>query len=143
MEILILTILFILLLKRVKETPSDVSKKIWYKKTLEWVDQLKMKSYDHSIMLWSCVMTLIVVIFLIGFYVYIGCLINIKAITILSALKILSCLNLTWLGISECESLLSCNIEDYKFHRASYLFSVIVDYAYYLSTIYMIINYVV
>lgn len=143
MKILILAILFVLLLKRVKDTPKYVSKKVWCKEILEWTEKLKTPSYrceiNDMVMLLTIGTFLITQLLLIALCVYIGCLINNTVIIILSALKVSSCLITVWLDMSEFKSVLSCNIEDYKFHRVASLFSVIVDYAYYPLAIYMLI----
>ena len=143
MKILVLTILFILLFCRIKNTPAMLSKKLYRNKMQKCIDKNKksLKDLDEEhqelLKLWAIIFVWGLEILFIIFYMVLGTKLGTTYMIILSALQVFTCF---YSGIKQANiSVFSQNIEDFKFYRWYFLFNVILDYMYYPVAIYMLL----
>jgi len=142
MKILALTILFVLLFCRVKNTPKMLSKKLYMKKIQELIEKnqkslVNMGEYQEEGKVAALIMTWILELFFIIFYIVLGTKLGTTYMLILSALQVFTCL---YSGIKQANmSAFSDKVEDFKFYRWYFLFNVILDYMYYPVAIYMLL----
>jgi len=142
MKILALTILFVLLFCRVKNTPKMLSKKLYMKKIQELIEKnqkslVNMGEYQEEGKVAALIMTWILELFFIIFYIVLGTKLGTTYMLILSALQVFTCL---YSGIKQANmSAFSDKVEDFKFYRWYFLFNVISDYMYYPVAIYMLL----
>lgn len=148
MKILALTILFILAFLRVRNTPCALSKTLWKNKMIKqlknnekqnggkpYSDEMQDEMQGATILL-----TFLIELFLIIFYIVLGNKIGTTEFIIMSALQVFTCLWCLCVNISEFKSAFSYNVEDHKFHRFQLLFNLILDYVYYPYAIYMLLK---
>lgn len=144
MKIIALAILFLLLLHRIKNTPRELSKKLWLKNIRKIKLELKEKEEQITDLVKSLTffLTLLFELFLIIFYAVLGCSIGTTLFIILSALQILTCVIAMRTSIKEFNSVfeLEAEINDKQFHRWIFLFNIVLDYIYYPLTIYMLLK---
>ena len=144
MKILALTILFILLFFRIKGTPNTLSKTLWRNKMMKSIEKMKVAynnnppsdDYQGGVVL----LTFLIELFLVIFYIVLGSSIGTTEFIILSALQVFTCFWNFGTEISEFKTAFSYNIDDYKFHRFKCLFNLILDYIYYPLAIYMLLK---
>jgi len=142
MKILALTILFVLLFCRDKNTPKMLSKKLYMKKIQELIEKnqkslVNMGEYQEEGKVAALIMTWILELFFIIFYIVLGTKLGTTYMLILSALQVFTCL---YSGIKQANmSAFSDKVEDFKFYRWYFLFNVILDYMYYPVAIYMLL----
>ena len=144
MKILALTILFILLFFRIKGTPNTLSKTLWRNKMMKSIEKMKVAynnnppsdDYQGGVVL----LTFLIELFLVIFYIVLGSSIGTTEFIILSALQVFTCFWNFGTEISEFKNALSYNIDDHKFHRFKLLFNLILDYIYYPLAIYMLLK---
>lgn len=144
MKILALTILFILVFLRIKNTPSALSKTLWKNKMIKQLkkneEQNNGKPYSDEMQGATILLTFLIELFLIIFYIVLGNKIGTTEFIIMSALQVFTCLWCLWVNISEVKSAFSYNVEDHKFHRFQLLFNLVLDYIYYPYAIYMLLK---
>ena len=144
MKILALTILFILAFLKVKNTPSALSKTVWKNKMIKQLknneEQNNGKPYSDEMQGAIILLTFLIELFLIIFYIVLGNKIGTTEFIIMSALQVFTCLWCLWVNISEVKSAFSYNVEDHKFHRFQLLFNLVLDYIYYPYAIYMLLK---
>ena len=144
MKILALTILFILLFFRIKGTPYALSKTLWRNKMMKSIEKMKVAynnnppsdDYQGGVVL----LTFLIELFLVIFYIVLGSSIGTTEFIILSALQVFTCFWNFGTEISEFKNAFSYNIDDHKFHRFKFLFNLILDYIYYPLAIYMLLK---
>lgn len=144
MKILALTILFILMFFRIKDTPSALSKTLWRKRMIKQLTKNKENNNGEppSDAVQSVAITLMLFmdLFLIIFYIVLGNKIGTTEFIVMSALQVFTCLWSLGVNLSEVKTAFSYNIEDFKFHRFQLLFNVVLDYIYYPWAIYMLLK---
>lgn len=144
MKILALTILFILMLFRIKGTPSALSKTLWGKKMIKQLAKNQANNNGKPIsdaMQGGAILTVFFIeLFLIIFYIVLGNNIGTTAFIVMSALQVFTCLWSLSVNLSESKTAFSYNIDDFKFHRFQLLFNVVLDYIYYPWAIYMLLK---
>lgn len=143
MKIFILTVVFILLLFRIKGIPTALSKTLWKKKMLKTIEEnkfLNIKPLSEDSVNLAILILLLFELLLIIFYIVTGNLIDVKIISILTVLKITISLYSIKLTTHCIKNIYSTNIEDFNFHRIYGLLSVIVDYVYYILVICILLN---
>lgn len=144
MKILALTILFVLAFLSVKSTPCALSKTLWKNKRIKQLknneEQNGGEPYSDEIQGAVILITFLVELFLIIFYIVLGNKIGTTEFIIMSALQVFTCLWELCVDISEFKSAFSYNIEDHKFHRFQLLFNLVLDYIYYPYAIYMLLK---
>lgn len=147
MKILALTILFILIFFRIKDTPSALSKTLWRKRMIKLIKQLaKSKENNNGEPLSDTLQGVAILIvfftelFLIIFYIALGNKIGTTEFIVMSALQVFTCLWSLGVNLSEAKTAFSYNIEDFKFHRFQLLFNAVLDYIYYPWAIYMLLK---
>lgn len=147
MKILALTILFILIFFRIKDTPSALSKTLWRKRMIKLIKQLaKSKENNNGEPLSDTLQGAAILIvffmelFLIIFYIALGNKIGTTEFIVMSALQVFTCLWSLGVNLSEAKTAFSYNIEDFKFHRFQLLFNAVLDYIYYPWAIYMLLK---
>jgi hypothetical protein len=145
LKILALVIIFILLIHRIKNTPGELSKHLYNKKIEKYIERQK-KSFepikDEKILNISKATIILcsafIELFLLIFYMILGTKIGTTEFKIMSTLKILICIY--DIRILFDGRAFSQDINDYKFNRLLNLFSVILDYVYYVSAIYILLK---
>lgn len=144
MKILALTILFILMFFRIKDTPSALSKTLWQKRMIKQLTKNKENNNGESPSDTTQGATILIVffieLFLIIFYMVLGNKIGTTEFIVMSALQMFTCLWSFGVNLSEVKTGFSYNIEDFKFHRFQLLFNVVLDYIYYPWAIYMLLK---
>ena len=144
MKILALTILFILVFLRIKNTPSELSKTLWKNKMIKQLknnkEQNNGKPYSDEMQGAAIILTFLLELFLIIFYIVLGNKIGTTEFIIMSALQVFTCLWCLCVNISEVKNAFSYNVEDHKFHRFQLLFNLVLDYIYYPYAIYMLLK---
>lgn len=144
MKILALTILFILMFFRIKDTPSALSKTLWRKKMIKQLVKNKENNNGEppsdTLQGVSILIIFFIELFLIIFYIVLGNKIGTTEFIVMSALQVLTCLWSLGVNLSEVKTAFSYNIEDFKFHRFQLLFNVVLDYIYYPWAIYMLLK---
>lgn len=141
MKIFLLVVLFILLINRIKNTPSMLSKTLYMKKMQKAIDKQKDANIDKEIegavkgaaILFALLLETLFVIF----YIVLGNKIGGTFIIVLSALQVVTCFYST--GKIFSGKVFSHNIEDFKFYRLYFLFNVALDYVYYPVAIHMLL----
>lgn len=143
LKIFILTVIFILLLFRIKNTPTAISKTIWTKKMLKNIEEnkfLSIEPFKEEAFNLAFFIIFLFELLLIIFFVITGNYIDIKIITILTVFKIVMCFYSDQI-IAEClGNIYSTDINDFKFHRIYHLLSVILDYVYYVLVILILLK---
>lgn len=144
MKILALTILFILMFFRIKGTPSVLSKTLWRKRKIKYLEKDKKSNNGEPPSDTLKGATILIVffmeLFLIIFYIVLGNKIGTTEFIVMSALQVFTCLWSLGVSLSEVKTAFSYNIEDFKFHRFQLLFNVVLDYIYYPWAIYMLLK---
>ena len=144
MKILALTIIFILLLFRIKSTPSALSKTLWRREMMKSIEKQKVANNDNppSDEFQGCVvlLTFFIELFIVIFYIALGSSIGTTEFIILSALQVFTCFWNFGAEITEFKTAFSYDIDDHKFHRFRLLFNLILDYIYYPLAIYMLLK---
>lgn len=143
LKIFILTVIFILLLFRIKNTPTAISKTIWTKKMLKNIEEnkfLSIEPFKEEAVNLAFFIIFLFELLLIIFFIITGNYIDIKIITILTVFKIVMCFYSGQI-IAEClGNIYSTDINDFKFHRIYHLLSVILDYVYYVLVILILLK---
>lgn len=142
MKILALVILILLLLHRIKTTPSNLSKKIWMERLEKSKDKLKQTEIPitDEMKNASLLIVLLMELFLIIFYAILGCSIGTTLFIILSALQITTCILTTKNCIKDFNHIFDSEANDNQFQRWFFLLNVILDYIYYPMAIYMLLK---
>ena len=129
MKILALTILFILMLFRIKGTPSALSKTLWRKRMIKQLAKNKENNngeLPNDTLQGATILTVFFMeLFLIIFYIVLGNKIGTTEFIVMSALQVFTCLWSLGVNLSEVKTAFSYNIEDFKFHRFQLLFNVV------------------
>lgn len=145
MKLFLLVVTILLLLSRIKNTPRQLSKTIYFAKLREALEKQKIekeKQGEENYKALQGVAILIVIlldIFFVIYYLLVGNRFSSDvSMLVLSALQIIT----VFITLKKTfnEKMLSENIEDYKFYRFYFLFNVILDYIYYPLTIYMLMT---
>ena len=146
MKIFILSILFVLLFFRIKGTPTVLSKRLWDKKVAKAIETNKrVKSYDstmikNTMVVAGEIITIIIELLLITFYIYVGVEIGTQEFALLSALQVVTCIYGAISSFGDMKYIYSENVNDCKFQRFYFLFNVILDYIYYPWAIYLFLK---
>lgn len=144
MKILALTILFILMFFRIKGTPSALSKTLWRKRKIKYLEKNKKSNNGEppsDTLKGATILTVFFIeLFLIIFYIVLGNRIGTTEFIVMSALQVFTCLWSLSVNLSESKTAFSYNIEDFKFHRFQSLFNMVLDYIYYPWAIYMLLK---
>lgn len=144
MKILALTILFILMIFTIKDTPILLSKTLWRKKMIRILTKNKESNngepLSNTLQGASILIFLFYELFLIIFYIVVGNKIGTTEFIVMSALQVFTCLWLIYINLTEIKTAFSYNIEDFKFHRLQRLFNFVLDYIYYPWAIYMLLK---
>ena len=108
MKILALTILFILAFLRVQNTPSALSKTLWKNKMIKQLkkneEQNNGKPYSDEMQGATIILTFLIELFLIIFYIVLGNKISTTEFIIMSALQAFTCLWSLCVDISEVKN---------------------------------------
>lgn len=144
MKILALTILFILMIFTIKDTPILLSKTLWRKKMIIILTKNKESNngepLSNTLQGASILIFLFYELFLIIFYIVVGNKIGTTEFIVMSALQVFTCLWSIYINLTEIKTAFSYNIEDFKFHRLQRLFNFVLDYIYYPLAIYMLLK---
>ena len=144
MKILALTILFILMIFTIKDTPILLSKTLWRKKMIRILTKNKESNngepLSNTLQGTSILIFLFYELFLIIFYIVVGNKIGTTEFIVMSALQVFTCLWSIYINLTEIKTAFSYNIEDFKFHRLQRLFNFVLDYIYYPLAIYMLLK---
>lgn len=144
MKILALTILFILIFFRIKDTPSALSKTLWRKRMIKQLAKSKENNngepLSDTLQGAAILIVFFMELFLIIFYIALGNKIGTTEFIVMSALQVFTCLWSLGVNLSEAKTAFSYNIEDFKFHRFQLLFNAVLDYIYYPWAIYMLLK---
>lgn len=144
MKILALTILFILMIFTIKDTPILLSKTLWRKKMIRILTKNKESNngepLSNTLQGASILIFLFYELFLIIFYIVVGNKIGTTEFIVMSALQVFTCLWSIYINLTEIKTAFSYNIEDFKFHRLQRLFNFVLDYIYYPLAIYMLLK---
>lgn len=145
MKLFLLVVTILLLLSRIKNTPRQLSKTIYFEKLRKSLENNKSIKEEQGELNYEAIkgaailITILLNIFFIIYYLLVGNKFSYDMkMFILSALQIITVFitfKKTFNG-----KLLSENIEDYDFYRFYFLFNVILDYIYYPLTIYMLMT---
>lgn len=145
MKLFLLVITILLLLSRIKNTPRQLSKTIYFEKLRKSLENNKSIKEEQGELNYEAIkgaailITILLNIFFIIYYLLVGNKFSYDMkMFILSALQIIT----VFITLKKTfnEKMLSENIEDYKFYRFYFLFNVILDYIYYPLTIYMLLK---
>lgn len=145
MKLFLLVITILLLLSRIKNTPRQLSKTIYFKKLRKSLENNKSIKEEQGELNYEAIkgvailITILLNIFFIIYYLLVGNKFSYDMkMFILSALQIIT----VFITFKKTFSgkVLSENIEDYKFYRFYFLFNIILDYIYYPLTIYMLLK---
>lgn len=153
MKIFLLAALLIMFLQRIKNTPMNLSEKIFTRKTeqciakiKEQIKNIKATTASYSDVDIDKILRYIILIFVsisYVFYIVVYLLIashfNNEYILILSTLEII----FTWYGMYNApigEYFISINVKDYMFSRRYNLLNMILDYVYYPVCIWMLLK---
>ena len=146
MKLFLLVVTILLLLSRIKNTPRQLSKTIYFAKLREALEKQKVekeKQGEENYKALQGVAILIVIlldIFFVVYYLLVGNRFSSDVtMLVLSAIQIITVFITLKKAFNE-KIMLSENIEDYKFYRFYFLFNVILDYIYYPLTIYMLMK---
>lgn len=146
MRILILSVLIVLLFRRIVGTPASLSKTI-YKRKMQKINEKynpqKMSCQQLDGINFSALrISLILELFMVVFYTIVGSVIGTKTAIILSVMEVVSILGWVVLRFNEKEldKIFEYKYSELKFHRLYLLFNLILDYIYYLYTIYMLMK---
>lgn len=144
MKILTLTILFILIIFTIKDTPILLSKTLWRKKMIRILTKNKESNngepLSNTLQGASILIFLFHELFLIVFYIVVGNKIGTTEFIVMSAMQVFTCLWSIYINLTEIKTAFSYNIEDFKFHRLQRLFNFVLDYIYYPLAIYMLLK---
>ena len=144
MKILALTILFILMIFTIKDTPILLSKTLWRKKMIRILTKNKEinngEPLSNTLQGASILIFLFRELLLIIFYIVLGNKIGTTEFIAMSALQVFTCLWSIYINLTEIKTAFSYNIEDFKFHRFQRLFNFALDYIYYPCAIYMLLK---
>ena len=146
MKVIALVILVLLLLYRIKTTPSNLSKRIWIKRLRKSKDNLKNKQTEvpltDAIKGATLLIVLLFELFLIIFYAALGCSIGTTTFIVLSALQIITCIWATKNCLKDFEYAFDFDgeVNDRQFYRWFFLLNVVLDYIYYPLAIYMLLK---
>ena len=145
MKIFLLVVTILLLLNRIKTTPRQLSKTIYYAKIKEALDTNKLNKEKlgeenyKAVQGFAIFIAILFSIFSVIYYALVGNrFLSSIVILVLSALQIVTVFITLKKSLDEKEW--SDNIEDHKFYRFYFLFNVILDYIYYPLTIYMLLK---
>lgn len=145
MKLFLLVVTILLLLSRIKNTPRQLSKTIYFAKLREALEKQKVEKEkqgeeNYKALQGAAILIVILLdIFFVIYYLLIGNRFSSDvSMLVLSALQIIT----VFITLKKTfnEKMLSENIEDYKFYRFYFLFNVILDYIYYPLTIYMLMT---
>lgn len=143
MKIFLLVVTLLLLIKRIKNTPQQLSKTIYFANLREVLDKQKIEKEKQGEENYKALQGAVIIIaillniFFVVYYLLVGNRFsNDMLLMILSAIQIIT----VFITLKKTfnEKMLSENIEDYKFYRFYFLFNVVLDYIYYPLTIYML-----
>ena len=144
MKVIALVILVLLLLHRIKTTPSNLSKRVWMKRLRKSKDNLKAKQNEvpmtDTIKGATLLIVLLFELFLIIFYAVLGCSIGTTTFIVLSVLQIITCIWATKNCLKDFEHAFDDVIDDKQFYRWFFLLNVVLDYIYYPLAIYMLLK---
>lgn len=115
MKILALSILFVLMFSRIKNTPISLSKKLWYKKKVKQLERDKVRDDGTPITKVTqgiyILILLLTSMFFIIFYIMLGNKIGTTGFIVMSALQVFGCLWILCRGISDFKIAFSYNSE--------------------------------
>lgn len=144
MKVIVLVILVLLLLHRIKTTPSNLSKRVWMKRLRKSKDNLKAKQNEvpmtDTIKGATLLIVLLFELFLVIFYAVLGCSIGTTTFIVLSVLQIITCICATKNCLKDFEHAFDDEIDDKRFYRWFFLLNVVLDYIYYPLAIYMLLK---
>ncbi len=144
MRILILSVLIVLLFRRIVGTPASLSKVIYKRKMQKINEKYNLQKMSHqqldSINFSALIISLILELFMVIFYIIVGSAIGTKTAIVLSAVEVVSVFIWIILRFNELDKFFECRYSDLKFHRLYSLFNLILDYMYYPYTIYMLMK---
>ena len=145
MKLFLLVVTILLLLSRIKNTPRQLSKTIYFAKLREALEKQKTEKKkqgeeNYKALQGAAILIVILLdIFFVVYYLLVGNRFSSDvSMLVLSALQIIT----VFITLKKTfnEKMLSENIEDYEFYRFYFLFNVILDYIYYPLTIYMLMT---
>ncbi len=137
MKIFIISILILLFALRVINTPNNLSKKLYMKKAKKNFAQLnKNPEEDMEMKFGAIVVLLILEIFFMFVYGYVGRTIGTNYFIITSATQIATCFVTLYKSVKEFDDM--GDIDKIKFDRWWLLLNTIIDYMYYPAAIYML-----
>lgn len=147
MKLILLVATFILLADRIKNTPSQLSYKIWRAKMQQLLDKnsktykkLEENGTKSTAIGCTVVISWIFYILLIIYYLLIGYRFSATPLFILSAIQIITVLTNWKYEVSKYDVLFNNDINSHEFRRWWKLFNVILDYIYYLMAIWMLLK---
>ena len=141
MKIFLLVITILLLFNRIKSTPRMLNKKLYFEDATKSInkikEQIKDKTEDETKIAQgiSIVFVLLINIFLIAYYFFIGCRFD-TTMVLLSAFQIAT----VFISFKNVRMVFDYDINKVKFYRWFFLFNVILDYIYYPMAIYLLLN---
>ncbi len=144
MRILILSVLIVLLFRRIVGTPASLSKTIYKRKMQKINEKYNLQKMSHQqldgINFSALIISLILELFMVVFYTIMGSVIGTKTAIVLSAVEVVSVFIWIILRFNELDKIFECRYSDLKFHRLYLLFNLILSYIYYPYAIYMLIK---
>ena len=146
MKIIVLAILFVLLFRRIKNTPDIFKgvfdKNYWRNRTKEIVFNYKenLGWYGESSKAIISIVVYLIYLFLAVFYLLLGIKINTQIFTILSAVQIFLVLCNIYCTYHVISVIFDEKFNDLKTGRFSSIINMIVDYVYYIMAIYLLIK---
>lgn len=146
MKIFLLAITILLLLTRIKNTPRNLSKKIFDDKNLELYEKNKINYLDdkemHKIVFGvTWIISIVIYVFLVWYYIMIGSQ-GSSLLFILSGVQVFTVFITMKYDVEIIDRMIK-NFDDYqgfKFYKWHYLFNLILDYVYYPLAIYTLIS---
>lgn len=146
MTSILLVCIVILLISRIKETPSMINEKTYYEKIQEIIKNnenfLNKISYENIIRIerFTRIATYFYSAALILIYAAIGYTADSAFVNLLSFIQI--CTVVATMRLNRNVNPISLYIDDFKFYRWYFLFNVVLDYVYYPFTFVMLlVNY--
>lgn len=146
MRILILSVLIVLLFRRIVGTPASLNKTI-YKRKMQKINEKynpqKMNRQQlDNFNFYAIMIAFFLEVLMVVFYINVGVIIGTKIAIILSVMEVVS--KFVWMVLrfneNELDKIFEYKYSELKFHRLYLLFNLILDYIYYLYTIYMLMK---
>ena len=152
MKVFLLAVTILLLINRIKSTPRMLSRTLYegnaqqaIDKVRKQIDDIKTISNKEDVLkVTQCIVIVLAWLYsilIIIYYILIGNRFQSnEAILILTAFQIVTMFIGTKMSIKEFDFVNIDNMSNKKFHRSWFLFNVVLDYAYYPMTIYLLLN---